>query len=323
MARSAVQPLVIALRPAASPARSLVGFLDRSLSNDFVNRTHPATSNPEHPAPELRMALDVGNSAVKWALGRPGQELQERPLAFGRVVIRGAVDDWPASIPWPVAPAEVFIGSVHRPTAAVLQGYLKQHHPQLNPCWLTADLVPIQFDVRAPERVGIDRVLSAWAAWLLSGSATPTITVDAGSAVTVDLVSDGCFRGGAILPGISLMLESLARGTDLLPQLQPHVETWPSGEVPGRDTVAAIRCGVANAVLGAVERLIEQYVRGLARVAEIVVTGGDGPWLAQTLHRPCQCVPDIILRAILHLPASVSQASVAASGKSRGERSSP
>jgi type III pantothenate kinase len=248
------------------------------------------------------MAVDIGNSAIKWGLGRPGQSLHERPLAVGRVVMNAADADWPAAIAWPSPPAEVLIASVHRPAATGLQHYLQRKHPHLAPRWLQPADVPLGLEVRRPDRVGIDRLMSAWAAWLLAGAEMPTVSVDAGSAVTVDLVTDGCFRGGAILPGVLLMLDSMVQGTDLLPQVSPDIEAWPAQEIPGRDTVAAMRLGVRSAVVGGVERIIAEYAQRVDRSLQIVVTGGDAAWLGQALPRACQCIPDLILRSILHLP---------------------
>ena len=53
-----------------------------------------------------------------------------------------------------------------------------------------------------PDRVGIDRLLSAYA--VVRRCESPAVIVDAGSAVTVDWVdAAGCFCGGAILPGFN------------------------------------------------------------------------------------------------------------------------
>ena len=54
-----------------------------------------------------------------------------------------------------------------------------------------------------PAKVGIDRLLNVFAASALVKPGEPAIVVDAGSAVTVDLLhEDGSFAGGAIFPGM-------------------------------------------------------------------------------------------------------------------------
>lgn len=64
--------------------------------------------------------------------------------------------------------------------------------------------IPIETDVDEPEKVGVDRLLAALAAYRQVKGAC--IVVDAGTAVTIDAVSaDGVFQGGAIFPGLDLM----------------------------------------------------------------------------------------------------------------------
>ncbi|HEY3246307.1 MAG TPA: type III pantothenate kinase, partial [Phycisphaerae bacterium] len=61
--------------------------------------------------------------------------------------------------------------------------------------------LPIPVQVRQPERVGVDRVCAAAAAFRRVRAACTVVQF--GSAITVDVVSDdGAFLGGAILPGL-------------------------------------------------------------------------------------------------------------------------
>ena len=68
--------------------------------------------------------------------------------------------------------------------------------------------------------MGADRVADIIA--LAKFSRLPALCVDAGTAVTVDLVAeDGEYVGGLILPGATLMARSLAEGTARLPLVDP------------------------------------------------------------------------------------------------------
>ena len=79
-----------------------------------------------------------------------------------------------------------------------------------------------------------------------------------------------------------MQLSVLCQATDSLPSVQAtKLETI---EIPGRDTVAAMRCGVLLGVAAAIDRLIEEYslavVRELGDVAiPVVLTGGDSETL--------------------------------------------
>ena len=139
--------------------------------------------------------------------------------------------------------------------------------------------VPLRVEVEAPEKLGIDRLLGAYAASVRFGG--PLVVVDAGSAVTVDLVrmSDGVspsFAGGAILPGIRLQHSVLATGTEALRMRYSHERAVLDGTkpmTPGRNTDQAIRLGVSASVAGAIDRLYEDYSRLLGPFAAAEGTG--------------------------------------------------
>jgi type III pantothenate kinase len=151
--------------------------------------------------------------------------------------------------------------------------------------------LPLKVDVDAPERVGIDRLLAAVAVTKRSDVGSAAAIVSAGTAVTIDLVdSAGTFRGGVILPGFRMMARGLHDYTALL----PHVEDLdPDVGVPARNTEAAISGGIAAAISGAVDRVVERY-RFIEPALKVIVTGGDAEWI-----KPRYCKPEI--RPILTL----------------------
>ena len=70
----------------------------------------------------------------------------------------------------------------------------------------------------APAAVGSDLVVGGVAAIACYGA--PAIVMDLGTATTITVIDrDGCFRGGAILPGVKLGMAALASGTSLLPDI--------------------------------------------------------------------------------------------------------
>src|SRR5437016_6796215 len=78
--------------------------------------------------------------------------------------------------------------------------------------------VPIKVDVDRPERVGLDRLLSAAAITHKVHPGNPAAVISAGTAVTIDLVdSAATFRGGVILPGYRMMALALHEYTGMLP----------------------------------------------------------------------------------------------------------
>ena len=130
--------------------------------------------------------------------------------------------------------------------------------------------LPIPVAVREPERVGVDRVCAAAAAYERTGHACTV--VDFGTAITVDLVDDqGVFAGGAILPGGQLQARILEQGTAALPQVDLALPEDPIG----RDTAEAICSGICYGIPGAVRSLVEEYATRLNHWPQVVATGGE------------------------------------------------
>jgi type III pantothenate kinase len=120
-----------------------------------------------------------------------------------------------------------------------------------------------------PTEVGIDRLANAAGGVALFGA--PLIVVDLGTAVTLDVITrDREYLGGAILPGIAMSAEALARRTARLPLISAQI---PERTV-GRTTVESIRSGILHGLVGAVDRLIERIWKELGYETATVATGG-------------------------------------------------
>ena len=153
--------------------------------------------------------------------------------------------------------------------------------------------LPIRVAVRQPERVGVDRVCSAAAAFERTGHACTVI--DFGTAVTVDLVDDaGTFIGGAILPGARLQAKALAAGTAALPEVDP---TPPPNPV-GTDTVEAICSGICHGIPGAVRAIVEMYATSLRHWPQVIATGGELELFASRCDFIDSPVPDLTLLGV-------------------------
>jgi type III pantothenate kinase len=117
-----------------------------------------------------------------------------------------------------------------------------------------------------------------------------------GSAITVDLVSaDGAFCGGAILPGLAMSARALYEFTDLLPLIDMRDLTEPPPAL-GTATVPAMQSGLFWGAVGAVRELIQQLTGGAA--ADVLLTGGAGPAVAQLLGPAARYVPHLTLAGI-------------------------
>lgn len=251
------------------------------------------------------IAVDVGNSAIK--LGWQDDASKDSPIREARIpLFRGNEhrpdDDWLADFSAAVrqldGPRRWFVASVNEAASQTLVRWIASHDPQDICQLLTWQDLDFQLLVRFPHRVGIDRLLGAWSAVQRTG-VQDLITVDVGSAVTLDLVRGGKFCGGAILPGPRLQFHSLAMGTSQLPEVP-----WGAAEsleIPGRDTHAAIRSGVLLGLAGAIDRILDVYQADASTPLPVILTGGDALVLAGHMKHPFDVQRDAILWGILHI----------------------
>ena len=136
-----------------------------------------------------------------------------------------------------------------------------------------------------PELLGVDRVLAAYAAHRLFNDSC--IVIDAGTAVTVDAVSeDGTFAGGFIFPGPDVLSGSLSVKTDL-PYISPSVDC----EGIGNSTESCISKALNIGFAGALTALVNKAAAFVGGTERLMITGGGAETLQsclpfKMLHRP-------------------------------------
>ena len=252
------------------------------------------------------IAVDVGNSRIKLGLFRQtvaaGLPEPEATLHLtGRLPEFDQLDAWLAAT-GSGDPLRWHLGSVNRPAASRLIDWLRDHRPDDEIMLLTSGDLPLAVNLPRPDMVGVDRLLDALAANRLRTPGRPAVVVDAGSAITVDLVdASGAFLGGAILPGIAMSARALHEFTDLLPLIDMTELAEPPPAL-GTATVAAMRSGLFWGAVGAVRQLVEQFTGGhhvpMVGDAEVFLTGGAGPVVAELMGTAARYVPHLTLAGI-------------------------
>ena len=152
-----------------------------------------------------------------------------------------------------------------------------------------------------PPWLGIDRALGVWQAWQLARSQGDSLEqglllADAGTVLSLTLLDNkGRLRGGQLIPGLRLQLQSMGAATSLLPPLEP-------GAVPKErfplDTRDAMRQGVVQAMTASVVEA--RRCSG----ASLWLCGGDAALLAPELDQRGETVhwhPDLQMRAMVDL----------------------
>jgi type III pantothenate kinase len=227
----------------------------------------------------MDLLVDVGNTRTKYALVESGRIT---------VVSENTVFDYFPKI------ARAFIANVT--DASKIQALKdKLLNQGINP--VDVKVRSNQFGVtcayKKTKNLGIDR----WLAIIGATHQFPNeaiIVVDAGTAVTIDVVNkEKQHLGGWILPGLKTMEDSIVSKA-------PHVfsdENIPA-ERFGTDTPSALRQGCLAAISGTVIQAINEYQHLQCGMANneptIVLTGGDAKLVASKLDRPLIIQNDLV-----------------------------
>lgn len=250
------------------------------------------------------LTIDVGNTRLKWAIfesERPeSAELPmvgSTPLASG-AVIHEEIDDLAEQV-WKQLPKpDRMIGCI-----VAGEAVKRRVEDQIATAWgLECDWILASSEdcgvtngYDYPSRLGADR----WAAIIGAHHffhGQPIIVVMVGTAVTVEAItSEGVFLGGMIIPGFGLMLEALESGTAGLRVYAGDVLDFPT------NTSDALMTGGANAIAGAVERMVVKLERYAGRTPQVVVTGGAASKLVPSLSVAHQVNDQLIFDGLLLL----------------------
>jgi type III pantothenate kinase len=148
-----------------------------------------------------------------------------------------------------------------------------------------------------PGRLGADR----WMALLAAAAMVQTdcIVIDAGSAITVDLLrADGLHLGGAILPGFNTSNDSFRRIFSHIDFEHPAIaETV----LPGCSTEAAIQIDYGHHSTDTLPALVNRWIPLLDENPALLLAGGDAPRVQVLLERPARIVPDLVFRGLRRL----------------------
>ncbi|NJD33969.1 MAG: type III pantothenate kinase [Betaproteobacteria bacterium] len=234
----------------------------------------------------MLLCLDAGNTRLKYGL-HDGRDWRGQGA-----LNHDAVDDLVAQLP--ARPTRIVACNVAG--AAVRQRIEALAASLAIPLdWLasTAAACGVRNGYDTPQQLGADR----WAALIGARAAHSgaCIVVMAGTASTIDALDDsGLFRGGLILPGLSLMHAALARNTADLPHASGRFQPLPT------NTDDAIVSGAIHATLGAIERMR----RTLGANPLCLLSGGAAAELAPHLDSPHRVIDNLVLEGLVHFGAA-------------------
>ena len=245
------------------------------------------------------LALDVGNTRLKWALydsPQPGANLLAHGAEFLENIDRLAEGPW-SDLPEPrhILGCIVAGDAIRRRVSAQLE--LWDTVPQ----WVVSSAAEagLTNGYDHPTRLGADRwvaMIGARHHLLARGGHRPLVVVMVGTAVTVEAIDvDGKFLGGIIIPGHGIMLRALESGTAGL-----HVPTGEVVDFP-TNTSDALTSGGTFAIAGAVERMIQHVTKHCGATPVCIMTGGAGWKMAPSMSVPFELVDSLIFDGLLEI----------------------
>lgn len=158
---------------------------------------------------------------------------------------------------------------------------------------------PIEPGYASMDTLGVDRFAAACGGYLRAG-AGPVVVVDAGTAITTEVVdAEGRYVGGSITAGPELILRALVEHTAQLEPISLEVPPRPIGHT----TEDSLRTGILRGAVDGLEGAVRRYAHELGEPTAIYLTGGWAERLSTLMETAHQVHPHLVLeggRALLN-----------------------
>ncbi len=226
-----------------------------------------------------RLLLDLGNTKLKAAWRQDNEELIS-PITdsagISPTLCDVADEIWLSSVA-PAQQTQYLLETLPCPAKirqVTVPAY--QHH------------LPTRY---ASHQLGVDRWLAMLACCAISPG--PSLVADFGTAITLDLINSKSEHiGGYLLPGLTLMQQSIIAGTAI---------NAPSGDIShqeiAQDTISAIALGSRQSVVALIEKMLKQA----EPQTQLFIGGGDARVLAPYLASSYRKEEFMVLKGLARL----------------------
>lgn len=228
------------------------------------------------------LLIDIGNTRLKWALVEDQKDIGQVAFtsqgSFSENLSSSMIElclknSW--GIEQIICSSVISIEQTNSLQTAFKETYPNILWKQMNGLAL---IEKISTSYLSPAQLGSDRRAMIIAAQNIFPQKN-TLIVSAGTATTLDMITAQAHHlGGWILPGISLMKDSLLQGTGRLAMDGSVIENEYPIEI-GIDTQSSINQGVLASQLGAIEIAKRYAERKNIQLDLILLSGGNGKQL--------------------------------------------
>lgn len=229
----------------------------------------------------LLLAIDVGNTNIhlglwngsSWALSWRARTVHDKMSDEYGVLVRNFLTT--ADVGFGAVDGVIIASVVPSLTPAFVE--LVQRYFKMEPVVLNHALkLGVRLNIDQPAQAGADRIANAAAVVGLYGGG-PTIVVDFGTATNFDVVdAKNDYRGGAILPGITIAHDALVSRAAKLHK----IDLLPPPTPIGANTIHAMQSGIFYGYLSMIEGLVARIKAQLAAESpdhphiRVLATGG-------------------------------------------------
>lgn len=231
------------------------------------------------------LLIDVGNSRLKWALVSNGQKIEQQSFSShdGKPMLEPL-----NAIPIASTPKKILVSNVASSAWKNLIDNWAKETFSLAPEFLIseAEKLGLRNGYHSPKTLGVDRWLALLGAY--QSYKVPFCVIDAGSAITLDLVnSDGQHVGGSILPGQQQLHDLLPTFSAKPINLKQHV--W------GQTTEDCLRTGTVKEV----QALIQELASALEKDEISLILTGGGAAALEYLPKNRLIDQDLVFKGML------------------------
>jgi type III pantothenate kinase len=241
----------------------------------------------------MKAVIDIGNSRIK--VGLIANHLIEKTFSFANseLFIKNLSDLNEID--------EIFFSSVVPTKSIELFELALSQSIKIKEVDINSDM-GITVHYKTPQTLGIDRVCGILGAKVLTIQNAVEldliISIDCGTATTINVLYQNSFLGGLIAPGISTMFSALNKNTSLLPEL--NFESYK--ELVGDSTETSIVSGVVNSTIGFINHSVHEIEKKFNTKATLFITGGNSLKLLPHLNdKNIIYEKDLVLKGIVEV----------------------
>jgi len=236
------------------------------------------------PSKHTQLFVDVGNSSIKAAFTvGTGWSKPEKSGISKATDLLNWINKYNEKFD-----LIIITSVVEEVTEALVRGLETNRYRVLSEEDIPGDLL----DYETPETLGLDRFFGCYGA--IAHTKKAAVVIDAGTACTVDYMTpDYIFRGGVIMPGISILEQSLKEYAPSLPRVQRELpEAW-----PGKSTRGSLQWGITGTFATAVNGFLDKYEEEFDTF-DLVLTGGGAKMIAPLVQRESKVRPMLVFEGM-------------------------